>query len=102
MGQTLGHDLVRRHAAQIFAQELDGAGLGPEQAGNGLQGGALDQSGDGAQSGGFARTVGADQRDDLALMYFKGHALDGVDTAVIDIDVIDLQHMAQPSFFLPR
>ncbi len=54
--------------------------LGCEQAGNGLQG------------GGLTRTVGADQGDDLALVHLEGDVLYGVDVAVIDVDVIHLQH----------
>ena len=77
MGQPLGHDLMGGHAAQILTEELDGAGLGPQQAGHGLQNGA------------FACAVCADEGDDLALMHLEGHALDGVDAAVIDVDVID-------------
>ena len=87
-GQAAGDHLVGRNLAQILPQEGDGAGFAPQQ------------SGDGVQGGGFARAVGADQRDDLPLGHLEGHALDGVDAAVVDIDVVDFQdcfHVTPPS-----
>ena len=45
----------------------------------------------GLQGGGFASTVGTDQGDDLALIHLEGDVLDGVDVAVIDVDVINFQ-----------
>ena len=43
----------------------------------------------GVQNGGFARAVRADERDDLALVDLKGNALDGVDAAVVHMDIIN-------------
>ena len=76
-GQTLGDDLVAGDPAQILTQEGDGAGFAVQQAGNGVQ------------RGGFAGTVGADQGNDLSLVDFKGDALDGVDAAVIDVNILN-------------
>ena len=80
MGQTVGHQLMGHHGGDVLALEGDGARLGAQQTGDGLQG------------GGLARAVGADQGDDLPFGHLKGHALDGVDGAVVDVDVIHLQH----------
>ena len=79
MGKACFHDLVGAHALDAAALVQDVAGLGLQQAGNGLQG------------GGFASTVGTDQGDDLALIHLEGDVLDGVDVAVIDVDVINFQ-----------
>ena len=79
MGKACFHNLVGAHALDAAALVQDVAGLGLQQAGNGLQG------------GGFASTVGTDQGDDLALIHLEGDVLDGVDVAVIDVDVINFQ-----------
>ena len=79
MGKARFHDLVGAHALDAAALVQDVAGLGLQQAGNGLQG------------GGFTSTVGTDQGDDLALIHLEGDVLDGVDVAVIDVDVINFQ-----------
>ena len=79
VGKARFHDLVGAHALDAAALIQDIAGLGLQQAGNGLQG------------GGFASTVGTDQGDDLALIHLEGDVLDGVDVAVIDVDVINFQ-----------
>ena len=79
VGKARFHDLVGAHALDAAALVQDVAGLGLQQAGNGLQG------------GGLAGTVGTDQGDDLALIHLKGDVLDGVDVAVVNVDVIDLQ-----------
>ena len=79
VGKARFHDLVGAHALDAAALVQDIAGLGLQQAGNGLQG------------GGLAGTVGTDQGDDLALIHLEGDVLDGVDVAVVNVDVIDLQ-----------
>ena len=48
----------------------------------------MEQAGDGVQRGGLAGAVGADEGDDLPLIDLEGDALDGVDGAVIDVDVV--------------
>ena len=92
LGQAALHDLVRRQAADVLAQELHRAGARAQQAGYGLQ------------RGGLARAVGADERHHLAPVHVEGDALDGVDGAVIDVDVIYFQYLlhAQASFLRPR
>ena len=50
----------------------------------------VEQAGNGVQSGGLAGAVGTDQGHDLALIDLKGDALDGVDAAVIDVDIVNL------------
>ena len=77
-GQSLGNNLMAGYMVQRLAHELDMAGLAVEQAGNGVQ------------SGGLAGAVGTDQGHDLALIDLKGDALDGVDAAVIDVDIVNL------------
>ena len=63
----------------------------------------LQQTADGVQGGGFAGAVRADQGDDLTLVYIKGNALDGVDAAIVNLQIIDTQQThVQPSLFLPR
>src|SRR6185295_9986880 len=57
----------------------------------------LHQPGDRAQRGGLAGAVGADQRDDLALLDGERHAAQRVDAAVADLEVADLQHHDTPS-----
>jgi len=49
----------------------------------------VQQAGDRVQNGGFARAVRADERDDLALVDLKGNALNGVDAAVVHMDIIN-------------
>ncbi len=49
----------------------------------------MQKAGNGGQNGGFARAVRADERDDLALVDLKGNALDGVDAAVVHMDIIN-------------
>ena len=66
-----------RQLAQILAHELDGARP------------AAEQTGDGVQGGGFACAVGTDQGDDLTGVDFKGNTLDGMDAAIVDVDVIN-------------
>ena len=75
--QTVLNDLMRRNALEVMVLKEDAAHLGVQQAG------------DRVQNGGFARAVRADERDDLALVDLKGNALDGVDAAVVHMDIIN-------------
>ena len=85
------HHIRRVDARQILAAEVDAALARAEQ------------SGDRVQRGGFARAVCADQRDDLALIHREGNALDCVNRAVINVDIVDFQQThAFASFCLPR
>ena len=64
-----------------------------------LPDGGLEQAGEGAQGGGLAGAVGADEGDDLAGFDAEGDAFDGFDLAVGDAEVLDLEqcgHWASP------
>ena len=65
---------------------------------------AVQQSRHGVQSGGFARTVGTDQRHHLPRLHMEGYILHCVDTAVVYINIFYLQHTAHDaaSFRLPK
>ena len=83
-GDALGDDAVGAEGGDVLALEVDAAV------------GGLHQSGNGAQGGGFARAVGADEGDDLALGYLKGDALYGLNAAVAYLQFINLQHRLPP------
>ena len=51
----------------------------------------LEEAGEGAQGGGLAGAVGADEGDDLAGVDAEGDALDGFDLAVGDPEVLDFE-----------
>lgn len=78
VGEAQGDDLVRGDVGEGFAVEDDAAADRFEQAG------------EGAQGGGLAGAVGADEGDDLAGLDGEGDALDGFDLAVGDAEVLDL------------
>ena len=92
LGQTVGHQLIRPHIADVVSLKNDAPRLGAQQAGDGLQG------------GGLAGAVGPDEGDDLPLVHVEGDVLDGVDGPIVDVDVLHIQQRVhgQPSFFLPR
>ena len=77
-------DLVDGLAQQLLAVPEDGPGAG------------LHQAGDGAQGGGLAGAVGADQRDDLAVGHLQRDAPEGLDAAVADMEVFDFKHLPPP------
>ena len=54
----------------------------------------LQQAADCVHRGCLAGAVGTDQGDDLALIDMEGHILDGVDRAVVNIDIFDRKHLA--------
>jgi hypothetical protein len=64
-------------ARNIFAFKFYNAALGLHEPRNG------------AKRGAFTRAVGADEGDDIALWYVEADALDGLDTAVVDLKVFD-------------
>ena len=70
LGKTHVDDLVRRNLCQLRAVQFDTAGRRFQQAGNGMHGRRL------------ACAVGADQRDDLAVLHLKGNSLDRLDHAI--------------------
>ena len=51
----------------------------------------VQQAGDGAQGGGLAGAVGADEGDDLALLDREGDAHQGMDVAVVGVDVFQFE-----------
>src|SRR5205814_4375872 len=52
------------------------------------------------QRGGLAGSVGAEQRDDLALLHFQRHALQDQDDVVVDdLDIVDRQIRARGDHF---
>ncbi|MGI9647937.1 MAG: hypothetical protein ACR2OI_05400, partial [Acidimicrobiia bacterium] len=57
--------------------------------------GGADLTGDGAEQGGLAGTVRADDRPPLSLLNEEGYAVDGGDATEPDGDVIDVQDGAQ-------
>ena len=89
LSQALGQQLAGIGVGDVFVTEGDGALAGVHQAGDGFQDGAL------------ACAVGADQGHDLSFVDFKGNALDGVDGAVIHMNVVNSQH-AHSASSLPR
>ena len=60
----------------------------------------LEQAGEGAQGGGLAGAVGADEGDDLAGFDGEGDALDGFDLAVGDPEVLDFEQCGHWAFSL--
>lgn len=82
-----------RHVGK--AQADDGVGGDPLQIlsiqGHGT-GGGCQQAGDGVERGGFSRAVGADEGHQLPVAHREGNALQGVDCAVMDVQVFDFQH----------
>src|SRR4051794_6045968 len=81
-------DFVTRHAANALAGVADVAVRRAEQ------------TGDGAQRRRLARAVAADERDDLTGFDAEADALDGLDGAVGDAEVFDLEqrrHASSPS-----
>src|SRR6266571_1122332 len=79
LGHPEPHDVVGGHQVDALAVVEDAA-LGRAQ-----------QPGDGPQGGGLPRPVGADEADDLAPVDVEAHALDGLDVAVEDVDVLDVE-----------
>ena len=89
----LGDDLISGHPHDILIVQHDAAAVGLQQSGNGVQ------------RGGFARAIGTDQGHDLPFVHLEGDPLDGVDAAIINVEIIHLQQSVAhtpPSFFLPR
>jgi hypothetical protein len=95
--QILGDGHAREHAAalghhcQAALEQLVGSlalGTGAEHvdaAGPGLG------AGDRLEAGGLARAVGADQGDQLAGAHLERDALHGLDAAIGDLEVADLE-----------
>jgi len=88
LDQAHAHDVVGRGRGDVLAQKGDLARRGPDQAGNGLEGGAL------------AGAVGPQQRHDLALLDGEADPLESVDLAVIGLQAVDAEnrcaHLSYP------
>ena len=80
-------DLIGTNGGDILSEKLNRAGLGMQQTRYGLK------------NCRFSRTVSADKRDNLSLVHLKRNVLYGMDAAVVNIYIIDLQHF---SSFFPR
>lgn len=83
-------DLVGGHSVDRRTHKLNRAGLRAKQAGNRVQNSTL------------ACAVCADQRDDLALVDFKGDALDRMNCAIVDMKIIDGKQHISALLLLPR
>ena len=79
MGEAASDNFMGRQASDVFAFVQDFAGLGFEQAGDGLEG------------GGLAGAVGADEGDDAAGRDGQGDAVQRVDGTVTDRQIVDLE-----------
>ena len=82
--QAQADDLVRLHLADGLAAVVDLAAL------------QLQQTGDRVHRRGLARAVRTDQGDDLALIDMERNVLDGVDRAIVNIDIF-VQKASRPS-----
>ena len=74
------HQLVGFRMGDGISQEGDAAGLWMHQAGNRFK------------HRGFAGAVCADERNDFTLVYFKGNAFDGMNLAIVNMDIVNLEH----------
>ena len=84
VGDAAVDHLPCRQAADALAVEADLAARRGEQAG------------DGAQGGGLAGAVRADQRHHLRGRDLQCHAPQRLDRSVVDVDVVDLEHQERP------
>ena len=84
-------DVVRRDAVYPPSLERDRSLFGPQHAGDRLQ------------RGRFAGPVRADERNDLALVDGDGDAFQGMDVAVIRVNIVEFKqcHLSR-SLFPPR
>ena len=64
-------------------------------------GNVAQQARDGAKRGGFSCAVGADQRYDLTIVDLQADSLQGVDLAVVKVQVPDLQYFLRHPVHLP-
>ena len=110
-----GHLLEDPAALRAEAEPLiDHPGSARSAHGHAVQGnGALpgpEQAGDGVEGRGFPGAVGTDQGHDFPLMHLQGDSLDGVNRAVVHMQIPHLQQRklflclahASASFRLPR
>ena len=79
MRQPLPHERVRRDCADVDPVEHNPARGRPQQAGYGAQG------------GGLSGAITAQHGDNLPLCHGQGDATHGLNVAVVDVQVVDLQ-----------
>jgi hypothetical protein len=79
-GDALAHDVVRGQVGDVPAVQQDVAAAGARAAAHRHQ------------QRGLAGAVGADQRDDLALVDVQADLVDGADGAVVGAQLPELQH----------
>ena len=89
MGQALLGDGVGLQTINALAVQVD------------LAGSRLDHSRDGTHGGGFAGTVGANQRDHLAFGHFHRNAVQHLHLAVTGFQILDTQHGVFPYAAVP-
>src|SRR5438094_9317221 len=80
MGDTAAHDLMGVGFLQRSSFEIDGALARPQQTGERFQG------------GGFARAVGAEQRDQLSFFDGERDALQSMNGVVVHVDAANREH----------
>ena len=83
---TASHPDVRLHLRDVVALEGDRSAVRIEQPGNRLH------------RGGLARTVGTDERNDLALLHGEGHIVDRFDASIADAYILQFKqrHLQAP------
>ena len=81
LAQTHAHDFMGRFSGNILAFK-----------GN-LSGFRLQQTGNRMQRGGFSGSVGTDQGGDAAFGYRQADAFDCMDRAIINVDILNCQHV---------
>ena len=87
MCQTVTHQFVGIHVGDVLIHKGDSPASGVHQTGYSLQNGTL------------SGAVGTDQRHNLTLIDLKGYALDGMDSSVIHMNIVDFQqHITRPPF----
>ena len=89
-GDAAGDDLLRRFAVDALIQEGD------------CTVGDLIDAGEHVEHGGLARAVGADQRDDLALIHMEADVVHGAQAAELDRDVFNIQKAHACAPFSPE
>jgi hypothetical protein len=91
-GHAGEHAAAFGHHGQPLPDQIPGA-LAPDALAQVFDVAIVDRqdAGDGFHRGGLARSVGADQRDQLALVHLEIHALDGLDAAIGHLQALDLE-----------
>ena len=80
MGKAQADDGVGGDLLEVLSVQRHGAG------------GRRQQAGDGVERRGLSRAVGSDEGHQLPVAHREGDALQGMDCAVMDVQVFDFQH----------